>query len=115
MGAGYYNLRLRKGTDYSIPFVYKDETGALVNLTGYTARASFRRGPTTTPLLNLSSGSGLTLGGALGTVTLVLTDTQTNTLSGRGVFGIELISSGGLVEEFIEGHFSIEPDIVADA
>jgi hypothetical protein len=112
MSAGRYDLKLRAGTDLTISPVYKNPAGSPINLTGFTARASFRRGPKSASLLNLSTGSGITLGGVLGTVSITITAAQATTLLGRGVFAVELVSGGGLVEEFIEGNFVSTEDTV---
>ena len=112
MAAGRYDLRGRAGSDFTRVFYFKDPSGTLINLTGYTARASFRRGSKSTSLLNLSVGAGISLGGVAGSVTMTLTGAQMTTIQGVGIFGIELISAGGWIEDFIEGSFLILPDIV---
>ena len=42
MSAGQYNITIEKGTTFSKTLTVKDEAGAVVDLTGATARAKYR-------------------------------------------------------------------------
>jgi hypothetical protein len=74
-----------------------------VNLTGYTATLTINDGE-----LVLTSGSGLTLGGAAGTVAIVITAEQTASLTnGGGRFRLDLVSAGGVALPRMRGRVSV--------
>lgn len=126
-----YNLTIVAGETLdadTLYFVYKDAAGAAINLTGYTARAKIR-----TTLIGGSEVISMTtenfkiiLGGALGTVALVLSAADTAGLwseslaragswKGRdayalGFWDLELIAPGGAVKRFLQGSASIVPE-----
>ena len=72
MSAGIYTLTIDQGATLSLVLTWKDSSGNLVNLTGYTARATLR--PTyssSTTIISLTTENGrISLGGAAGTITL---------------------------------------------
>ena len=84
-----------------------------VNLTGYTARMQIRKTvKSTSAVVSLTSSSGLTLGGAAGTIQIVISATATAALTaGRYVYDLELVSSGGIVTRVIEGTFELTPEV----
>ena len=102
--------------------------GVAVNLTGYTARAQIRTAfNSATSLASWTTENGkIVLGGALGTVTLVVSDTETAALwvaglalcgriDGRGAymlgyFDLELIPPSSAVRRFIQGEAWIIPE-----
>ena len=99
-----------------------------VNLTGYTARAQIRTAfNSVTSLASWTTENGkIVLGGALGTVTLVVPSTETSALwvaglplcgrvDGRsayllGYFDIELIPPSAAVRRFVHGEAWIIPE-----
>lgn len=75
------------------------------DITSYTARMHFRQTrSSSTTLLELSTGgSGITLGDALGTVTVTITAAQASSLPvGRVVAQMELVSGSGVVTRLYE-------------
>ncbi len=110
---GDYDLTIYVGATFTRRVVWKDSLGALVNLTGYTARMQIRqsvRNPEI--LLTLTTeNSGITLGGAAGTIDLLLSNTQTAAITARaGVYDLELIDNTGVVTRLLQGavEFSAE-------
>lgn len=88
------DLVIRQGETWSFVWTKKDSAGAAVNLTGYTARASVKDRYNGALQAYFSTGADanggtITLGGALGTVTMSMTATQSgalaNVLSALGV------------------------------
>lgn len=77
-------LRLTPGEDETRVFTYTDSDGDPINVSGYTAIAVFTVGAVIT---TKTVGSGITLGGAAGTFTVVLTDAETAALGAEGHFG----------------------------
>ena len=83
------------------------------NLTGYTARMAIRRKQSdSAALADLTSSSGITLGGSAGTIVIKLTDTETSAITpGPGVWDLELIDGSGIVTRFIEGTCTFTPSV----
>ena len=71
-----------------------DGTKSLTNLTGFSARMMLRAVyADASPVLSLASGSGLTVDGPNGTVTVLITAAQTAALpAGTYVYDIELVA-----------------------
>ncbi len=109
-----YNFTIEQGASLTRPFVWKDGNGDPVDLTGYTARMQVR--PTvqsSTVLLELTTANGrITLGGANGTVTLVISpQTSAGITWRRGVYDIELMSADGTVTRFLEGEIQVSREV----
>lgn len=71
-------LQLDQGSelDATLTF-YQDAAQTLpINLTGYTAKAGIASAYGNSPIVTLLPGSGLTLGGAAGTIALTITVSQ---------------------------------------
>lgn len=84
-----------------------------VNLTGYTARLQVRKThKSTSAVVSLTQASGLTLGGAAGTIQIVISATATAALTaGRYVYDLELVSGDGRVKRLLEGAFVLTPEV----
>ena len=77
-----YNLTIVAGEtldDSVLYFVYKDAAGTPINLTGYSARAKIRNALVAgADVLDMTTANGqIVLGGAAGTVELVLSASET--------------------------------------
>lgn len=70
---GQYDLKIYQGATINVLIEWLDGATTLpVDLTGYTAVATFRETvDEPVPLFTLTSGAGITLGGALGTIHLL--------------------------------------------
>ncbi len=103
-------LDIHQGETVSLSCTYKDDDGNAVNLTGYTAALTIRpSADSDVALLSLTQVSGITLGGALGTIVVALTATQTAALTaGRpaAVFDLE-ITSGATVTPLLKGTLNV--------
>lgn len=108
------NLKLTcpQGTTFSRTLTYKVD-GVAVNLTGYTARMQVRENYyTNAKLVDLTSGSGITLGGSAGTVSFTLSASATAALPvGTFVYDLEIVSGGGAVTRLVEGKFIVTPEV----
>lgn len=113
MPAATYDIYIERGATFRSTITWKDSTGALVNLTGYTARMQVRQKlASTTALISLVDGAGITLGGAAGTIVIEITDTVTTALDIRqGVYDLELVSGGGIVTRLIEGGVGVSKEV----
>jgi hypothetical protein len=83
-----------------------------VNLSGYGANMVIREcAKDSATLLTLTSGSGITLGGAAGTIEIQITATQASNLTvGENVYEVELIN-GPIVIGFATGKAKVYQEI----
>jgi hypothetical protein len=110
--AGEYNFTIEQGATFNLLMTWKIDNVA-VNLTGYTARLQARIDvDETDTILSLTTGAGITLGGAAGTINLDQTATQTALLpKGEYVYDLELQSSGGIVTRLLQGELNISAEV----
>ena len=110
--AGSYNFTIEQGATFNLLMTWRIDNVA-VNLTGYTARLQARIDvDETETILSLTTGAGITLGGAAGTITLDQTATQTALLpKGEYVYDLELQSSGGVVTRLLQGELNISAEV----
>jgi hypothetical protein len=110
--AGAYNFTIEQGATFNLLMTWRIDNVA-VNLTGYTARLQARIDvDETDTILSLTTGAGITLGGAAGTITLDQTATQTALLpKGEYVYDLELQSSGGVVTRLLQGELNISAEV----
>ncbi len=66
--AGTYNFTLEQGTTFRRTITWRDQNNALINLTGASAKLQIRDRTTGATIKELTQASGLTLGGAAGTI-----------------------------------------------
>lgn len=113
--AGQLNLVIEQGTTFSPQFTYTDSATppVAIDLTGYTARMQIRQKRTSTTFLHelTTENGGITLGGALGTIDLLIsaTDTAAFTFS-TGVYDLELINGSGAVQRLLEGSVTLRKE-----
>lgn len=107
MSAAPVDLSIEAGATFVQVLTWKDSTGALIDLTGYSARAQVRAVPASerVVLAVSSPSSGIVLGGAAGTITLTFSAVQTALLPDGhvGVWDLLLTSGTGTVTRLAEG------------
>jgi len=110
--AGEYNFTIEQGATFNLLMTWRIDNVA-VNLTGYIARLQARIDvDETDTILSLTTGAGITLGGAAGTISLDQTATQTAVLpKGEYVYDLELQSSGGIVTRLLQGELNISAEV----
>ncbi len=113
--ADTYDITIDAGSTCQLSVAWKDESNVAINLTGYSARMHVRReiGDTDT-VLELSSGSGLTLGGSAGTVAVEIAAADTVDLSGVYVYDLEVESGDGVVTRLIQGSITVVPEVTRE-
>lgn len=114
MSAAQFTLEIAQGETLAQTFVWQNDAGQPVDLTGYTARMQVReRHESQTVLLELTTANGgIQLGGASGTITLSMSATQTAALTWRrGVYDLELVSPAGVVTRLLEGVATVSPEV----
>ncbi len=113
MIAGVHNFTIDQGATWTRTVELQNPDETPYNLTGYTARMQIRREITsTTVIMSLTTENGrIALGGALGTITLTLTDELTATIPYDGVYDLEIVSNGGEVYRVIKGIIRLNPEV----
>lgn len=115
MAAGYHHFVIEQGATFNQTLTLKDSSGTVINLTGYTSgEMDLRENPeATSAIVTLTTAnSGITLGGAAGTVTLLISSTNTaNLTAGDGVYDLEITSGNGVVTRLLEGTYSVRRNI----
>ena len=114
MSAGTYDFQIEQGATLTKQFVWKDGSGNLINLTGYTAKMQVRRNPASDEvLLEASTTNGrIALGGSAGTITLTLSATVTAAITwSRGKYDLELTARNGVVTRLLEGEITVSKEI----
>jgi hypothetical protein len=83
------------------------------NLTGYTARMQVRKYPeSATPEIELTtSNNRITLGGASGTIQLLIRAEDTAALEFSGVYDLEIVAPNNEIDRIIEGTFTLSKEV----
>ena len=124
MPAGKYNLLIEQGATYQVELQYKDSTGAVVDLTGYSGRLQIRPsiGASTTYLCLSSSldadGTGLNFSGSYGinpptsgTIGIYISAATSSLLTfSTGVYDLE-IQSGSFVTRLLQGNVQLSKEV----
>ena len=87
--AGEYNFVIRQGDTFTRGIALTNGTTP-INLTNSSAVFTMAEQSTTTPVLTLTVGSGITMGGTAGTITMTATATQTTNID-AGVYTYDFI------------------------
>lgn len=111
MPAGKHDIIIEQGATFRRVITWKDSAGNPINLSGYSAKMQVReRLRDSDVVLECSTANGrITLGGSAGTITVVAQDEVTTTLPEmpKGVYDLELTSSGGEVTRLLRGSVEI--------
>jgi hypothetical protein len=114
MAAGTLDFTIEQGATFNLLLTWKINDVA-VNLTNWTARLQARvdvEDTETILSLTTDAGGGITLGGALGTISLDRTAIQTTLLpAGSYVYDLELISGVGAVTRLVQGELDISAEV----
>lgn len=113
MVPGKYNIVCPQGSTFVKQIIYTIDD-APVNLSGFTARMQVRGSYSSENfVLELSTeNGGITLGGALGTIDIFISDAVTQSIRAKEyVYDLELVSSGLQVSRLIEGKFLVTPEV----
>lgn len=110
---GLLNLTFSQGATWKLALTYTNAQGVPVNLTNYTARMQARSSYDSTAVaLNLTSGSGITLGGTAGSINLLVAASTTATIgAAQYVYDMELISDSNEVTRLLEGTLVVTPEV----
>jgi len=113
MAASTYDIAAEQGTDYTATLTYANSSGTAINITGYSARMQVRRSAgSADAVITLTSASGITLGGAAGTVAIAIPAAAlTVVAAGNYVYDLELVSGAGVVTKLISGDFIVTGEV----
>lgn len=111
--AGQYHIITDQGATFTRQLTWKDDTGAAVDLTTYTARMQLRTSvQNESVVLELTTSNGrISLGGVAGTITLTITAADMATLLPlKYVYDLELVN-GTVVTRLVQGTFTVRPEV----
>jgi tRNA threonylcarbamoyladenosine modification (KEOPS) complex Pcc1 subunit len=108
MLAGLLDIQIEQGATFNLVFLYQDENGDAIDMTGMTARMQLRRTYNSpSPLLSLTTENGrIAINVAQGSITLNVSAEDTATLTGSGVYDLELVNTT-IVNRILEGSYSV--------
>jgi hypothetical protein len=116
--AGIHNLTLERGVTFhrEIKYEYQPEgQDALqpINLFGATAEFQVRKNKSsTTTLLSLYEGNGITMDGANGLIMLDITDEDTDGIDFNvGYYDLKVIYPTGQEERILQGRFAVSREV----
>lgn len=105
---GLYSPECYRGETFSRVLTWRDSDGDLVNLVGYSAKIQIRDSVTNTVLDEFAVGTGITLGGALGTITWQMTAAETLALPlGNLAYDLRMTSGSGVVTYLLCGYVNV--------
>jgi hypothetical protein len=110
---GEYDFIIYQGQDFSRTFTIKDSNGDAIDISGYDARLQVRENKSSSSsVLSLTVGDGLSITGASGQVTVSLTATETAALDyNGGVYDLELVDGSDVVTRILEGSATLDKEV----
>lgn len=115
MAAAKLKLTIEQGATFRKTLTWKTGTPAVaVDLTGCTARMHIRTEiASPTPLVSLTTeNGGIILGGAAGTIVLLITATATAAIAWEaGVYDLEIILANGDVRRLLYGPVAVSLEV----
>ena len=113
MPAATYNFLCEQGATLQKTLQYTNSAGAIIDLTGATARMQVRPEiDSATIIISLTIGNGrLTISEALGEIEILISATDTTELAvGNYYYDLELVQ-GDFVTRLIEGRFYVKGEV----
>ena len=99
---------IEQGADWLQSLTLKDTDGDPIDLTGATAKMQFRPSVTGDAIISLTESSGITLGGALGTIDMAISNTVTSSLTAVSlVFDFFITWSSGRDDRLFYGQVDV--------
>jgi len=114
--AGRWDWVIEQGRTLAIPISWYDQTEAVVDVSGYTAKLTIRlTWGSTTALVALTSAAGITLAATDPNIVISLASTTTAAYTGwtRACYDLELISAGSVTTRLLEGFVTLRKEISA--
>ena len=125
MAAGKYNFIVEQGSQHEVTFVYKDNASSPIDLTGKRVRMAVKDHITDTVFVYRATSDSTAdtdysdhfdiptqSGDDVGKFTLTIPSSVTDDFTfNQGVYDLELVSTGNVVERIIEGKFKVKPQV----
>jgi hypothetical protein len=114
MTAAAYDFVIEQGSTLDKAFVWKDSTGTVINLSGYTARMQIRQTvSSTTVLLELTTlNNRIIITPSEGKIRLLVAAADTGAITWqRGKYDLELVSSTGTVTRLLYGDVEVSREV----
>jgi len=107
--AGFVELTMEQGANFSTSVDVKDGTNTVINLTGYSVASQMRKSYYSSTANNFTA---TITDAATGTITITMTGATTANLTpGRYVYDILLTSGAGVKTRVIEGIVTVLPSV----
>jgi len=117
MSAGRYDITIDQGATFTLILRWKDSLGAVIPLTGYSARMMMRKcKDSETPFIDVDTVSGelvITEVDGQIDVTIPAADTEAIT-EAFGVYDLEIEDGSGVVTRLLEGEVAISREVTHD-
>lgn len=115
MAAADYDLLIEQGATFTLDIVWKDADNNPIDITGYEARMQIRKSYDTAPVISLTDGNGIVLGGVDGTIEINIEADVTEDIEiRRGRYDLEL-EFNGVVTRLIQGVVDISREVTKNA
>lgn len=102
------HLVVDQGTDFTANIELEDNSGSLMNLTGYTVAAQMRKNYNSSTAVSFTA----THNASGGTIFLTLTNSLSSTIEpGRYLYDVEITSTGGIKTRVVEGIVTVTPNM----
>jgi hypothetical protein len=108
------NIIVEQGAAFSREYTYENEDGTPISLAGYTAAMKIKPYYGGSAIISLTHSAGLTLGGALGTVLVEMTATETAAFTFlKAKYDIELYPAGAAADaiRLVEGDVALSQEV----
>ena len=115
MAAGYYDIEIEQGADYSQTVNYTDSSGVTIDLSTYSSGSMQIResSESSSSLIDLTTANGrITLAQGDPNITLTLSATETASLDfDHAKYDLEVVASGGEVSKILRGNVKLIREI----
>lgn len=114
MAAGKYNFLIEQGSHFNYTLSVSDDTGDVIDLSGYTGKMQIKSDITaSSSLLELSTtGNYMSITGAQGLISLSVPNTVTSTLDfDTAVYDLIITSGTGVVTRLVEGSVNLSTQV----
>lgn len=106
-------LSARIGCVFRFSTILKNPDGTVMDLTGYGAQFVVREKLSdASPVLSLSSGSGITITALTGKIAVEITKTQTAALDGEYFYTLSAVEPGSQVVHLFSGKITFEESVL---
>lgn len=112
--AGKLDITIEQGATFNPVLTWKDPSGVLINLTGYSARMHIREDIEDVAFIHeaTTANGQIALGGAAGTITFNIPAATTEAFTfDDAVYDLELEDAGGAVTRLVEGSVFLSPEV----